>query len=299
MLLNLSLSGAPFCGVDAGGFMGNATGELLARWTQLCALTPFFRNHSSEGTRAQEPWAFGPEIENICRAAIQWRYQLLPYIYSLFDQATRDGTPVIRPLMWHYQNDPQCAATQDQFLLGESLLVAPVIQPGGRARSVYLPPGTWHDFWSTDSFRGRAYVLANAPLGLLPLYIKAGGIIPFAPLVQHTGEYSSHEITLQVWPGADGRLEFYDDDGETRQGPEYRRVIEFVQRERGGVVRFSATKGEYRNGPRLWRIVFHRATTRARVTYDGKELEATRDRSHRFLSFEIKENRREFEIAIA
>ena len=299
MLLNLSLSGVPFCGVDAGGFMGNASGELLARWTQLCALTPFFRNHSSEGTRAQEPWAFGPEIENICRAAIQWRYQLLPYIYSLFDKATRDGAPVMRPLMWHYQNDPQCAATQDQFFLGESLLVAPVIQPGVRARSVYLPPGTWHDFWTGDSFRGRAYVLADAPLGLLPLYVKAGGIIPFAPLVQHTGKYSSHEITLQIWPGADGRLEFYDDDGETRQGPEYRRLIEFIHRERGGVVRFGPARGEYRNGPRLWRIIFHRASSRAGVMHNGKELTVARDRNHKFLSFEIKENRREFQIAIA
>jgi alpha-glucosidase len=299
MLLNLSLSGAPFCGVDAGGFMGNATGELLARWTQAAALTPFFRNHSSEGTRAQEPWAFGPEIEAICRAAIQWRYQLLPYIYSLFEQATRDGAPVMRPLMWHHQNDAQCAATQDQFLLGESLLVAPVIQPGARARSVYLPAGPWHDFWSVESYRGRSHVLADAPLGILPLYVKGGGILAFAPLVQHTGEYSTREITLQVWPGADGCLQFYDDDGQSRKGAEYRRVIEFMQRERGGVIRFGRVAGTYRNGPRLWRIVFHRASPRARVAHHGKELEVARDRTRKFLSFELKEDRREFEVAIA
>ena len=299
MLLNLSLSGVPFCGVDAGGFLGNCSGELLARWTQVCALTPFFRNHSNEGTRAQEPWAFGPEVEAVCRAAIQWRYQLLPYIYSLFEKATRDGTPMMRPLMWHYQNDPQCAATQDQFLLGEALLVAPVIQPGARARSVYLPPGTWHDFWSGESYRGRAHVLAEAPLGILPLYVKSGGIIPFAPLVQHTGQYSSHEITLQVWPGADGKLEFYDDDGATRKGPEYRRTIEFQYRERGGVIRFGPAQGEYKNGPRLWRIVFHRASSRARVFQGDKELTVARDRGHKFLSFEVKERRGAFEIAIA
>lgn len=299
MLLNLSLSGAPFCGVDAGGFLGNCAGELLARWTQVCALTPFFRNHSNEGTRAQEPWAFGPEIEAVCRAAIQWRYQMLPYIYSLFEKATRDGTPVMRPLIWHYQNDPQSAATQDQFLLGESLLVAPVIQPGARARSVYLPPGTWHDFWSAGSFRGRSHTLAEAPLGVLPLYVKAGGIIPFAPLAQHTGQYSSHEITLQIWSGADGKLEFYDDDGATRNGPEYRRTIEFVQRERGGVIRFGTAQGEYRNGPRLWRIVFHRAASRASAFHGNKELNVARDRNHKFLSFQIKEKRSAFEVAIA
>jgi len=279
--------------------MGNATGELLARWTQLCALTPFFRNHSSEGTRAQEPWAFGTDIEAVCRAAIEWRYQLLPYIYSLFAQAARDGAPVMRPLIWHYQNDPQCAATQDEFLLGDALLVAPVIQPGARARSVYLPPGTWHDFWSTESYRGRAHTLAEAPLGILPLYVKAGGIVPFAPLVQHTDQYSTHEITVQIWPGADGRLEFYDDDGQTRQSPNYRRVIEFIQRERGGVIRFGAASGEYKSGPRLWRIVFHRASSRARAIHSGKELSVSRNRERKFLSFTIKEYRREFEIAIA
>lgn len=299
LLLNLSLSGVPFCGVDTGGFMGNATGELLARWTQLCALTPFFRNHSSEGTRAQEPWAFGPEIEAICRGAIQWRYQLLPYIYSLFERAARDGTPIVRPLIWHYQNDAQCAATQDEFLLGESLLVAPVIQPGARARSVYLPPGTWHDFWTTETFRGRSHVLAQAPLHVLPLYAKAGAIIPFAPLAQHTDEYSTHEITLQIWPGADGKLEFYDDNGQTRQSPNYRRVIEFIQRERGGLVRFGEVSGAYKNGPRLWRIIFHRASQRASAFYGGKELPVARDRNHKFLAFEVKEARGAFEVAIA
>jgi alpha-glucosidase len=299
LLLNLSLSGVSFCGVDVGGFMGNASGELLARWTQIGALTPFFRNHSSEGTRSQEPWAFGKEIEAICRAAIQWRYQLLPYLYSLFEKATRDGSPVMRPLMWHYQNDPQSVATQDEFLLGEFLLVAPVIQPGARARSVYLPPGTWHDFWSTDTIRGRAHTLAEAPLHILPLYIKAGAIIPFAPLVQHTGEYSSREITLQVWPGADGKLEFYDDDGATHGGPEYRRDIEFIHREGGGVIRFDPVRGDYKNGPRLWRIVFHRISSRARAFHNGKELTVSRSRHHKLLSLEVNESRRAFEIVIA
>jgi alpha-glucosidase len=299
LLLNLSLSGVPFCGVDVGGFMGNCSAELLARWTQLGALTPFFRNHSSEGTRAQEPWAFGPEIEAICRAAIQWRYQLLPYIYSLFEKASRDGSPVMRPLIWHYQNDLQCAATQDQFLLGEALLVAPVILPGARARSVYLPPGMWHDFWTNDSYRGRSHVLADAPLGLLPMFVKAGGILPFAPLAQHTRQYSSHDITLQVWPGADGSLEFYDDDGQTRQGPEYRRTIEFINRDRGGALRFGAVEGKYRNGPRLWRVVLHRASSRARAFQNGKELSVQRDRTHKFISFEVKEDRGAFEITVA
>jgi hypothetical protein len=117
--------------------------------------------------------------------------------------------------------------------------------------------------------------------------------------VQHTGEYSTRDITLQVWPGADGRIEFYDDDGQTRNGPTYRRSIEFFHRERGGVIRFGPASGEYRNGPRLWRIVFHRASSRAGAFRDGKELPVARDRTRKFLSFEMQESRREFEIAIA
>jgi alpha-glucosidase len=298
-LLNLSLSGVAFCGVDVGGFLSHASGEMLARWTQVGCLAPFFRNHSNEGTRAQEPWAFGAEIENICRAAINLRYQFLPYIYSLFERAARDGSPVIRPLFWHYQNDPQCAATQDQFLLGDSVLVAPVIQPGARARSVYLPPGLWHDFWGQETHRGRKYILADAPLFKLPIYMKAGAIVPFAPLAQHTGEYSTEQITLQIWPGADGRLEFYDDDGRTRNGPEYRRIIEFIDRDRGGVIRFGGVEGDYRGGPKIWRIVLHRAHAKAEVFDGDKSIEVMREKSLKMLAFEVRERRRAFEIVVA
>ncbi len=298
-LLNLSLSGVPFCGSDIGGFLENATGELLARWTQLAAFTPFFRNHSNTGTRAQEPWAFGQEIESVCRAAIQWRYQLLPYIYSLFERANRDGTPIIRPLVWHHQNDAQSAATQDEFLLGKCLLVAPIIQPGARSRGVYLPPGTWHDFWTGESHRGGESVLAQGPLSMVPLYIRAGGIIPFAPCVQHTGEYSSHEITLQIWPGADGSFDFYEDDGQTIGSEVYRRRIEFLNYEDGGVVRFGPAGGKYKNGPKRWRVIVHRMRPRAQAFQDGAELEILRDREHGFLSFEVVEHRRPFDIIIA
>jgi alpha-glucosidase len=298
-LLNLSLSGIPFCGADIGGFLSHSTGELLARWTQLASLTPFFRNHSNEGTRAQEPWAFGTEIENICRAAIQLRYQFLPYIYSLVERATRDGVPIIRPLIWHYQSDIQSAATQDEFLLGENLLVAPVIQPGARARAVYLPPGLWHEFWSAETHRGRKYILADAPLHHLPLYVKAGAIIPFAPLAQHMGEYSTNELTLQIWPGADGKLEFYDDDGESQSPAEYRRTIEFIDRDRGGLIRFGSVSGKYQNGPKKWRIILHRAHSKSIPYINDRDLPLHRNRALKILAFEIKDRRSQFEIVIA
>lgn len=297
MLLNLSVSGVPFCGADVGGFLDSCNGELLGRWMMLGAFTPFFRNHSNIGTRDQEPWCFGEEIEAVCRGAIQMRYQLLPYIYALFDRAARDGTPIMRPLWWHYQNDPQCAATQDEFLLGESLLVAPVIQPGAQARSVYLPPGTWHDFWSPETFRGRAHVLAEAPLSRIPLYLKAGAIVPFVPVAQHTGEYSAETVTLQIWPGADGSFEFYDDDGISIAGEFYRRRIEWRDRDPGGVIRFHPPTGKWK-APKVWRIIAHRITRRARVLANGAEIEAHRDRDMEIVAFEV-ENSRDIEIVIA
>src|SRR5207253_2067208 len=111
------VSGVPFCGADVGGFHDSTTGELLARWTQLGAFTPFFRNHSNIGTMDQEPWAFGPKIEAICRQYIELRYQLLPYLYGLFVQAHRHGTPIMRPLFWQFQNDPVALPIHDQFML--------------------------------------------------------------------------------------------------------------------------------------------------------------------------------------
>src|SRR5262249_1730908 len=178
MLLNLSVSGVPFCGADVGGFHYNTTGELLARWTQLGAFTPFFRNHSNIGTIDQEPWAFGTRVEAICRKFIELRYRLLPYFYGLFAEAHRRGVPIIRPMFWHHQNDPIAVSISDQFLLGADLLVAPMLQPGATVRSVYLPGGIWFDFWSGTAFRGGQHVLVEAALDTMPLFVRAGAILP-------------------------------------------------------------------------------------------------------------------------
>lgn len=120
MFLNLSISGLAFCGGDIGGFLDNTTPELLLRWFQMATFTPFYRNHTNIKTIDQEPWAFGPKVEAICRRYIELRYQLLPYLYGLFSEAHRNGTPIMRPLFWHYQDDPVATAAGDQFMLGDS-----------------------------------------------------------------------------------------------------------------------------------------------------------------------------------
>jgi alpha-glucosidase len=213
--LNLSLSGVPFCGADVGGFSWDCTGELLARWTQAGAFFPFFRNHTATGTRRQEPWTFGPEVEEICRRYIRLRYQLLPYLYNLFYEAAQDGTPIMRPLFWEFPHDPHAYAVDDQFLLGPAILVAPVVKPAATRRAVYLPAGSdWYEYWSKQRHRGGEYVTVEAPLERLPLFVRAGAIVPMTEPVEHTGQ-KTDEILLGVYPGPGATGYLYEDDGES------------------------------------------------------------------------------------
>ena len=133
-------------GTDVGGFWGSGNAELLTRWTQLGALLPFCRNHSSANTTRQEPWAFGEPFESINRRYLELRYRLLPYLTTLFHEAATTGAPIMRPLFWHYLDDQATWEIEDQFLLGRDLLAAPIYQPGSSARRLYLPAGEWAYF---------------------------------------------------------------------------------------------------------------------------------------------------------
>lgn len=215
MLLNLGLSGVPFCGADIGGFGHHANGELLARWTQLGVFTPFCRNHSMDHTLYQEPWRFGDEITSICRKYIQMRYQWMPYWYSLFYQASIDGLPVMRPLVMEYPDDPETYDISDQYLVGEYVLIAPVIRPHTKFRVVYLPEGTWYDYWSGTSYRGESYIMANAALDTLPIFIRAGAVIPTGPVVQHMKGYGFEKTQFEIYAGGSGSILYYEDDGLT------------------------------------------------------------------------------------
>lgn len=214
MCLGLGLSGVPFVGPDVGGFSGDCTPELLARWTQAGALTPFFRNHSALGTRAQEPWAFGAQTEALVRAAIELRYRLLPYIYTCFRAATEDGLPLMRPMMLEYGEDLATHALADQYMFGRDLLVAPVCRPGATHRMVWFPPGLWHDFHTGEAISGPGFRVVEAPLARLPLFVRGGALLPLGPVVQHTGE-PMPELELRAYPGAELEGAWYDDDGET------------------------------------------------------------------------------------
>lgn len=214
MVCNLGLSGVGFAGADIGGFAGNATPELFARWMQVGMLYPFMRAHSSLKTAQHEPWVFGDRVEAICRQYIELRYQLLPYLYSLVWECATKGTPILRPLLYEYPNDPKTYALHDQVLLGAHLMAAPVYRPGVEYRAVYLPEGVWHDWWTGERHNGNQHILVNAPLERMPMFVKAGAIIPMQPVMQYIDEFSIDQIRLRIWSG-NGEFTLYEDDGHS------------------------------------------------------------------------------------
>ena len=216
-LLGLGLSGVPLAGADIGGFYESCGPELLVRWTQLGALTPFARNHSSRDTAPQEPWAWGEEVEAACRAAIELRYRLLPYLYTLVEEASRTGVPILRPLFFHYADDERTREISDQALLGSDLLLAPVVRPGVRSRAVYLPRGLWTDLRSGTRYAGGDVILASAELSEgTPLFARGGSILPLGPCVRNTRERSADGFQLRIFSD-EGRATgcLYEDDGST------------------------------------------------------------------------------------
>ncbi len=214
-LQNLGLSGVAWAGVDVGGFWGDTNAELLARWTEFGIFQPFCRNHTAIGTRRQEPWAFGEPYESVCRKMLKLRQRLIPYLYTLFEECHRTGAPILRPLLFEYPEDETTYTADDEFLFGEALLVAPIIRPGIEHRHVYLPQGTWFHYWTGERFDGPAHVLAHAPLGEPPLYVKANTAVPMGPEMGHTGERALDPLTLLLYPaeGA-GESAMYEDSGD-------------------------------------------------------------------------------------
>ncbi len=219
MLLGLGLSGVDLCGSDVGGYSGGPTPELFARWMQLGAISPFFRDHVNTDAPDQEPWAFGPEVEAISRAVIQERYRLLPYLYSLLHQAHECGAPLLRPLVWEFQSDPATYTLDDQAMLGPFLLLAPVMSEGAAERSIYLPAGRWFELHSGAVFEGPTTVDRPVSLAAWPAFVRAGAILPRADVMQHSGQQPVDPLYLEVYPDpAESSFELVEDEGD---GPGY------------------------------------------------------------------------------
>ncbi len=219
MLMNIGLSGMAFCGTGVGGFGFDCTGELLSRWVQVGTFTPLFRNHSTIGSREQEPWAFDEITEEINKKYIKLRYKFIPYLYDMMHKCEKSGAPIIRPLLYNYQNDKKTYEINDEFMFGDNVLVSPVVEQGARQKLVYLPKGnSWIDYWTGEEFEGGQYIIKDAPLDICPIYIKTMSIISNGEDVNYIGEKDTECLNLSIYlcdKKGEGKYIAYNDDGES------------------------------------------------------------------------------------
>jgi alpha-glucosidase len=241
MLKNLGLSGFAFSGADVGGFAGTPSADLLTKWLEIAAFQPIDRDHTEAGTGDQEPWVGGPAQEAIRRRFIEERYRLMPYLYTLAEEASRTGLPMIRPLFFEYPNAAPDRHPIDidnpasgEFLLGHDLLIAPSPYPDQTdSYTIEFPSADWYDYWTGEEVRNpgppdpgpgpalpaSAQVQLSIPvvptLANLPVFVRAGSILPIAPLVESTNQIPQGPLSLRVYAGDDCNGSVYQDDGRT------------------------------------------------------------------------------------
>jgi len=244
--VNTGLSGIPYWGTDIGGFVPTAEflGDLYVRWFQFGAFCPLFRSHG-RAWHLRLPWGWnlgeiGPEeisrysgaalppsselrneqVEPICRKYMELRYRLMPYLYSAVRETSQTGMPIVRAMWLHHSDDPVAVARGDQYLWGRDILVAPVVEKDAKSRRVYLPKGSWFDFWTNERHDGGREIERAVDLATMPLFVRAGAIVPMGPVKQYTAEPIDGPLSITVYPGADGSFALFEDDGSSF---EYRR----------------------------------------------------------------------------
>ena len=237
--LNTGLSGIPYWGTDIGGFVPTPefTAELYVRWFQFGAFCPLFRCHGRTW-KLRLPWGWntgdpGPveirnyngaatpdssqlhdaRVEPICRKYLELRYRMLPYLYSAVRECATTGMPIMRALWLHFPDDPKAVECGDEYMWGRSILVAPVVENGATTRRIYLPRGTWSDFWTGERLEGGREIERSVDLETIPLYVRAGSILPLGPVKQFTGERVDEPLSVSIYPGADASFLLYEDDG--------------------------------------------------------------------------------------
>ncbi len=212
-LLNWGLAGMPYCGQDIGGFQSTPSPELYARWIEEGVFVPVMRAHGTFNS-PRWPWAFGDDVLAATKKAIELRYRLIPYIYTFAAQTAQTGAPLMRPLVLEFPQDPKTFDLEDEWLVGDRLLASPVLAPGG-ARDVYLPAGRWYDFNTGAPLNGGQTLHVQAPLDMIPAYVRAGTILPLGPVLQSTSLGVEDPLEVRVYPGADAAFSLYEDDGDT------------------------------------------------------------------------------------
>ena len=222
MVQGMGLSGIAFAGSDVGGFVGMPSARLFTRWLELGVFTPFFRAHSHIDNLSKEPWAYGESAERMNKKIIDLRYKFLPFLYNEFYTASSTGLPIMRSMILNYQNDENCYFTQAQyqFMVGDNLLVAPVLSETDNSKKLYLPDGKWLDWWTNKVYEGKQWIFIEAPIDQIPLFIKAGAIIPLQERENFVGEKKITQLELEIFPEQDGEYNFYQDDGMSQEHAE-------------------------------------------------------------------------------
>jgi alpha-glucosidase len=263
-ILGLGLSGHAFSGADIGGFSGNPEAELYLRWFQMSTFFPLFRTHSAIGTKPREPWQFDETTLHIVRDFLKLRYKLLPYLYTTIWNSTRSGIPPIRPIYWNNQDDSTLWDIDDEFFLGDHLLIAPILRKGEYKRKIILPPGMWIYFWDDKSYVGQAQYDIKLSLDTIPVFIKTGSIIP----LEENGA-----IALHIYPGENQSScsQIFSDAGDG-YGPWH--LDSFTLNQKMKLLSITRKfEGDYVLPYSHYRVVVHGSKIISRATSDGVELD--------------------------
>jgi alpha-glucosidase len=252
-LLGMGVSGFSFVGSDIGGYAHGPTPELFTRWLQVGVFSPFMRVHAETGSPDKEPWSFGREREAINKRTIELRYELLPYIYNVMQQAGETGVPAMRPLFLEYPMEEAAASLDDEFLFGSDLLVAPILREGETERAVYLPKGDWYDYWTGKFYTGGTNIHVPIRTDSFPIFVRGGAFIFQQPIVQNTGRMTGNPLAVLVAAANESEASLYEDDGASldyRNGNYLKRHFHQTREQNAVTVAISAPEGAYRPAKR-------------------------------------------------
>ena len=303
--VNTGLSGIPYWGTDIGGFVPTPeyTGELHVRWFQFGTFCPSFRAHGRTW-HLRLPWGWNtgtlghvelrgytggaghppeselhnPLVEPIIRKYLELRYKLLPYTYTAARECCDTGLPMIRSLWLHYPDDPKATTRGDEFLWGRDILVAPVVEKSATTRRVYLPTGEWFDYWTEERLQGGREIERRVDLETVPLYVRAGGILPLAPVREYVEQQVSDPMTVVVYPGADGAFTLYEDDGRSfgyRKGEFMRMTLTWRDAARRLSLRLGPRSRMLPPARRPMQIRLAGSKDTSSVVFDGKPVDVT------------------------
>lgn len=285
MVNSMGVTGIAFSGYDVGGFTGDTSVKLFARWITLGAFSPFFRGHTMVNSLDAEPWSFGEEVENISRNFIRLRYQLMPYLYSLFYEATQSGMPVQRTLAITHTHDARVyqAAYQNQYLFGPFFLIAPVVSHQAFAK-VFLPEGDWYSLYDGNRLKGNCETIVESPLHRLPVFVAAGAIVPMQAPVMSTRE-PVDELRLHVYAGGEHtHFVYYEDDGSTFQHQSGAfHIRRMTHLGKGRSLKIEAAEGSFTSAMKTVRLILHGDTSVRQFIINGRQV-AANQQQHSFFT---------------